>query len=402
MLRWKERKFFWVSAVALPLRIPKNYEKARGTLLKPVDWILAPWRLFFDKFDLRNYDYRHNFDLGRGKEMNLRLSGFAKYCWAVLAYVLFVILFGAFVRATGSGAGCGAHWPLCNGEVIPRPQQIETYIELTHRVTSGLSIPLIIGLLIAAWRKFPAGSPLRVTSALAMVFIVTESLVGAGLVLFELVADNDSVARAIWMMAHLLNTFLLVASITLTAWWATVGRPERSRVDMLTRGLLIAGCAGILLLGMSGAVTALGDTLYPSASLSEGIADDFSPTAHWLIQLRVLHPGIAAGVGIFLFLATGWIRRRFDHPRVAAATNALFGLYAAQLVLGIINVALLAPVWMQLVHLLAANLVWIAFILLSAIVLGTAVAPADSLARGGDHAVHDRVHQAEEVGKLEI
>ena len=257
---------------------------------------------------------------------------------------------------------------------------------------------LIAALIVMAWRRYPAGSPIRLTAALTGVFIITESLVGAGLVLFELVADNDSVARALWMMAHLANTFILVALLTLTAWWATTGAPEKTRADGLTRGLLAAGTAAILVLGMSGAVTALGDTLYPSASLAEGIAEDFSPTAHWLVQLRVLHPAIAAGVGIFLYLVTLWIRRRFDYPRAVTATNILFGLYAAQLVLGVINVALLAPVWMQIVHLLAANLVWIAFSLLSAIVLGTAVTAADGAARSGDHAVHDGVHQAEKVG----
>lgn len=329
--------------------------------------------------------------------MQLRLSGFAKYSWVVLVYVLFVVLFGAFVRATGSGAGCGAHWPLCNGDLVPRPQRIETVIELTHRVTSGLTIPLIIGMVIAAWRRFPAGSPVRLTSALTVVFIITESLVGAGLVLFELVAHNDSVARAFWMMAHLINTFLLVAFITLTAWWASTGAPQKSGVSGLTRALLLVGGAAILLLGMSGAVTALGDTLYPSTSVTQGLADDFSPTAHWLIQLRVLHPAIAATIGVFLFLVTGWVRRKYDHPRVVTATNVLFGLYAAQLLLGVINVALLAPVWMQLVHLLAANLVWIAYILLSAILLGSAVVPAGSAARNSDHPIHDGVHQAKEV-----
>ncbi len=333
-----------------------------------------------------------------GCGMKFGLSPFAKYTWGVLVYILLVVLFGAFVRATGSGAGCGAHWPLCNGELIHRPQQIETVIELTHRVTSGFTIPLIIGLLVWAWRKFPAGSPIRLTSALTMFFIITESLVGAGLVLFELVADNDSIARAFWMMAHLINTFLLVACLTLTAWWASTGMPRPTGAGGITRGLLIAGGAAILLLGMSGAVTALGDTLYPSTSLAEGIREDFSPTAHWLIQLRILHPGIAAVVGGFLFLVTAWVRRKFTHAEVTFFTNLLFGLYALQMVLGIINVALLAPVWMQIVHLLAANLVWITFILLSAVVLGSAVLAADSAASRGDHNVHNRVHQAEEIG----
>lgn len=302
--------------------------------------------------------------------MDAKAAKFARYAWGVLAYTIFVILFGAFVRASGSGAGCGAHWPLCNGEVIPRPERIETIIELTHRVTSGLTIPLIVVLVVWAWRLFQKGSPIRVTSALTFFFIITESLVGAGLVLFELVADNESVARAIWMMAHLINTFLLVANLVVTAWWASTGVPERMRLHGLSGGLLVIGGLAILLLGASGAVTALGDTLYPSNSLAEGVAQDFSPNAPWLIQLRIFHPGIAVSVGIYLFLSTVWVRRQHQIQRVETLTNVLFGLYITQIILGVINVALLAPIWMQIVHLLASNLVWMAFVLLSAVVFG--------------------------------
>ncbi|MFN8454080.1 MAG: COX15/CtaA family protein [Anaerolineae bacterium] len=78
----------------------------------------------------------------------VKLDRFAKYVWTVLAYNLAVILWGAFVRASGSGAGCGSHWPLCNGEVIPRTPQMETLVEFTHRLTSGLALLLVIGLTI--------------------------------------------------------------------------------------------------------------------------------------------------------------------------------------------------------------------------------------------------------------
>lgn len=302
--------------------------------------------------------------------MNLKLTKFARYAWGVLAYNILVILFGAYVRASGSGAGCGAHWPLCNGQVIPRPERIETIIELTHRVTSGLTIPLILILVVWAWRLYQKGSPIRTSSVLVVLFIVIESLVGAGLVLFELVADNESVARAIWMMAHLVNTFLLVSMLVVTAWWASTAVPERLHLHGVTGVLLILGGLAILLLGASGAVTALGDTLYPSSSLTEGVAQDFSPTAPWLIQLRVFHPAIAVTVGIYLFLSTIWVRRRVPLPQVETLTNILFVLYVTQIILGIINVALLAPIWMQIVHLFASNLIWMTFVVLSTVVFG--------------------------------
>ncbi len=297
------------------------------------------------------------------------LDRFQKFTWFTLGYNILVVLFGAFVRATGSGAGCGAHWPLCNGVVIPRPERIETIIEFTHRITSGLTLILVVLLVVWTWRKYAAGSMLRQTVGFALFFTITEALVGAGLVLFRLVADNDSVARAVSVMVHLVNTFLLIASLALTAWYATTKDMSPIRVRGLSGTLVVIGSASLLFLGASGAITALGDTLFPSTSLAEGIQNDFSPTAHYLIQMRVYHPAIAVSIGFYLFGVTWYLRRVFSDQRIHLMTNVLFGLYISQILIGIVNVALLAPVWIQIIHLLNSNLVWIAFVLLSREVL---------------------------------
>ncbi|HRO25313.1 MAG TPA: COX15/CtaA family protein, partial [Promineifilum sp.] len=157
-------------------------------------------------------------------------ANFARYAWFVLTFLILVILWGAFVRATGSGAGCGSHWPLCNGVVVPREPRIETLIELTHRVTSALSGVLVLAMLFWAFRLFPKGHIVRKAAAWSTVFIITEGLVGAGLVLFEWVAHNQSVRRAISMAVHLVNTFLLLAAVALTAWWAGAGSDYRLRL----------------------------------------------------------------------------------------------------------------------------------------------------------------------------
>jgi heme A synthase len=319
------------------------------------------------------------------------MGKFAKYVWAVLAYTVLVILYGAFVRATGSGAGCGAHWPLCNGQVIPRAEQVETLIEFVHRLTSGVTLPLVIILFIWARRLYAKSSLIRVSSGASVFFTITEALVGAGLVLFGLVADNDSVARAISMVVHLVNTFLLVGALGLTALWATRGEPGRLRFANLNGLLLGIGLLGMLILGASGAVTALGDTLFPaSGPLSEEIRKDFSPTAHYLLRLRVFHPGIAVGVGIYLGMVTAWIRRKYaaeNNNALETVTSAFFWLYGLQIVLGVINVALFAPVWMQIIHLLVTNLIWISYILMTGLVLGNLTASVS------DHALHDPVGQ---------
>lgn len=296
----------------------------------------------------------------------MKRTKFASFVWFVLAYNVLVILWGAYVRATGSGAGCGSHWPLCNGEVLPRAPQLETMIEFTHRLSSGLAFLLVLVLFIWTWRAYPKGASVRLGAALSMFFIITEALVGAGLVLFEWVAHDASVGRVISMGVHLVNTFLLLASLTLTAWWASVG----GRLQLLGRGrivwLLGLGFLGMLLLGVSGAVTALGDTLFPADSLVQGMAQDFSPAAHSLVRLRVWHPVIAVLVSAYLIGMAGWIGRGVPGLHQRRFTVLLVGLLVIQLLAGLINLLLLAPVWMQIIHLLLADLVWITLVLLAA------------------------------------
>ncbi len=241
---------------------------------------------------------------------------------------------------------------------------------------------LVLGLLFWAFRLFPRGHIVRRAAVLATVFIITEGAVGAGLVLFEWVAGNQSVARAVSMAVHLVNTFLLLAAVALTAWWAGAASGKEIMADFRLRlrghgragWLLLGGLALMILLGASGAVTALGDTLFPGGSLAEGISQDFLPTAHFLVRLRIYHPILAVLTGIYLFLAG---------PRIAVARPGVGALVfsratqiivVTQIVAGFMNVLLNVPIWMQLVHLLLADLLWIAVVLLGAAVLSEPVA----------------------------
>lgn len=299
------------------------------------------------------------------------------FSWFTLVYTLGVVLWGAFVRATGSGAGCGDHWPACNGEVVPRAPNVQTLIEYTHRVTSGLALVLALTLCVWGLRAHEKKHPVRRAAVFSLVFMLTEAAVGAGLVLFKMVAHNESIARAFWMATHLLNTFLLVGAMTLTAWWA--GGRERwvLRRQGLTGALVGGSLLGLLVLGVSGAVAALGDTLFPASSLTEGWAQDLSPTAHLLLRLRVLHPVLAAIIGAGVVFSAAMVARLRPSPAVRQAALQLGVLYALQVVAGAMNVVLLAPVWMQLVHLLLADMVWVVLIRLSAAGLALGARRAD-------------------------
>lgn len=304
----------------------------------------------------------------------MRLSRFA---WAVLACNLAVVLWGAIVRATGSGAGCGAHWPLCNGEVLPRGATFETIVEWSHRASSGAALLLVLALVVATFRSRPAGSPARLGAALSGLLILTEAAVGAGLVLFRLVADNASMARAMFMAVHLVNTFLLLAALALTAHWAGGRAPLRLRGGGSTLVLALAALGGTLVVGISGAVAALGDTLFPAESLAQGLTLDLSPTSHLLIRLRLLHPTFAFVVAALLLLVAFRLPDRAASPaRAQRWATALIAFTLLQVVAGVANVALLAPVWMQIVHLLLADLVWLSAVLLTAEALAARQEPA--------------------------
>lgn len=296
----------------------------------------------------------------------------AKFAWFVVGYNILVILWGAFVRASGSGAGCGEHWPLCNGEVVPLNPGIERAIEFTHRVMSGIDLPLVLLLAFFVWRAFPWGR-VRYAALTSVFFLITEALVGALLVREGLVANDRSPDRALWVAMHLFNTFLLLAAMTLTAWWIEHPNALHWRGRPLTLVALGIALVGVLLTGMSGAVTALGDTLFPASSLAEGLLQDVDPASHFLIQLRVIHPLIAIGVGIYILCLTIFLTNP-PFPTTRRLALILRFLVVSQLILGVINVALLVPLWAQITHLLFADLVWLALLLFSVALLSAAPA----------------------------
>ncbi len=287
---------------------------------------------------------------------------FANYTWGVLGLNILVILWGAFVRATGSGAGCGAHWPTCDGQVMPRPESTEMFVEFTHRLTSGVALLAVIGLLIWAWRAWPAGHRVRKGAVASMVLIIVEALVGAALVVFEWVAYDTSLARPFVVAIHLINTFLLLGAITFTGWWASGGAPVRWRGQGRLGWVLGSAAVGLLILGASGAVTALGDTLV----LAAGLRPEDSPLVAQLVELRIYHPLIAFATMGLVWLVWLVAKSRNPSPLLNRTGMYLVVTFVVQLLLGGLNVALKAPVWLQLVHLLVADIIWILFVLLAA------------------------------------
>jgi heme A synthase len=285
----------------------------------------------------------------------LAVTALRRYAWFVLGFNVVVIVLGALVRATGSGAGCGRSWPTCDGQIVPELEGATT-IEYAHRLVSGIALLLVLALAIAVWRSVPKGGSARLGAGLSLVAIVGEALIGAMIVLAEWVADDTSVARAVSVPLHLVNTLFLLAALSLTIFWLGDGRRLDFRRDRVVTRTVVLGGLALVALAATGAVTALADTLFPKTS-----GADISGESHFLTDLRIVHPVLAVTVATI-----GWwlSSRRTDPP--GPWGRRLFALVAAMMVSGLLNVALGVPVWMQLVHLALADALWVAYVFASA------------------------------------
>ena len=294
----------------------------------------------------------------------------------MLIYFIAVILWGTVTRATGAGDGCGNHWPLCNGTVIQHSPRIDTVIEFTHRVTSGISFFSVVGLMLWTFASTVRGHLARAASVAAVAFTLVEAVLGALLVKLGLTAQSHSPLRAPYLALHLTNTLLLLAALAMTA--HMLGRRRgflRRDLKIVAPAGAISGLVVVLVVGVTGSLAALGDTLFPAASLGAALAEDFSHTiagrSAWLVRWRWTHPTVAFLACIFLI----WIltraarrptrdeKRTWDNRGLSALVLVLL---AGQYVLGVLDVVLLAPVWLQIAHLLGADALWIGLVILTA------------------------------------
>lgn len=290
-----------------------------------------------------------------------------RFAWAVLAYFIVVILWGGLVRATGSGAGCGDHWPLCNGTVIQHSPRVDTLIEFGHRITSALSFFSAIGLLLWTFAGTVRGHLARHAAVAAVVLTLIEAILGALLVKLGLTAQSQSPLRAPYLALHLANTLLLLGALTLTAHLLSRSCGYlRSQVRLVAPIRASIGIVVVLVVGVTGSLAALGDTLFPAESLATAFTQDFTAHSAWLVRWRWTHPTIAFLASVFLIwlMVRAAQRTAYWDNRPLSATVLI--LLAAQYILGVLDVVLLAPIALQTAHLLGADLLWAALVVLTA------------------------------------
>lgn len=290
-----------------------------------------------------------------------------RFAWAVLVYFIAVILWGGLVRATGSGAGCGDHWPLCNGTVVQRAPRIDTIIEFTHRFTSGISFFSAVALLVWTFLGTAKGHLARAASVAAVAFTLVEAILGALLVKLGLTAQSQSPLRAPYLALHLTNTLLLLAALTLAA--HLLGRTHgftRQTIRLAAPGGAVAAILVVMAVGVTGSLAALGDTLFPASSLGAALTQDFSAASGWLVRWRWTHPAVAFLACVFLIWLLVRASRARGHWNNRRLSGLILVLLAAQYALGVLDVVLLAPTWLQIAHLLGADVLWAALVVLAA------------------------------------
>jgi len=290
-----------------------------------------------------------------------------RFSWGVLVYFIAVILWGTLVRATGSGAGCGNHWPLCNGTVLQHSARLDTMIEFTHRITSGISFFSVVGLLWWTFAGTVRGHLARAAAVASVVFTLIEAIVGALLVKLGLTAQSQSPLRPAYLALHLANTLLLLAALTLTAHLLSRGKGFlRSTIRLATPFGAIATVVVVMIVGVTGSLAALGDTLFPATSLGNALVQDFSATSGWLVRWRWTHPTVAFFASIFLIWLLVRASQNSEHWDNRELSAQVLLLLAAVYTLGVLDVVLLAPLWVQVAHLLAADLLWVSLVVLTA------------------------------------
>jgi heme A synthase len=293
---------------------------------------------------------------------------FSWVAWATVVFNLAVIAGGTIVRATGSGDGCGETWPKCGDQFVPPNATVETLIEFSHRVSSfmaGLGVAAVF--FLALW-VFKKGHIVRRIAFIAAVLLIVEALLGAALVLYGWVDDDTSIGRMFAVALHLTNTFLLLGALSLTAWWGSGHAAPDFAANREKLRWLIIGASTILLLGATGALNAIGDAVFPPDVVSSGLVEKFGPGAPLLLQLRVIHPAIAVVGGIFV----AWIAMRLSNEasdRTKRLSFAVTLIVFSQMFIGVANIFLLTPLFMQVTHLMIADALWIVFVLFGATVM---------------------------------
>ncbi|MEZ5305964.1 MAG: COX15/CtaA family protein [Pyrinomonadaceae bacterium] len=297
----------------------------------------------------------------------MKSEKYAKLVWFSLVFNVIVVVWGVFLRASKSGDGCGKFWLTCQGEVIPSAPEFKTVIEFSHRLMSGLDFFLMLAVFLIAVLYFKKDRQIIAFASLAFLLIITEAAIGAGLVLTGNVATTHTDSRPLWAVGHLINTFLLLGSISVLGALLSSGKRFAGKASARVRLFAFVGTLLLLFVGVTGAVAALTNMLYPSDSVIEALLRDFDPASAFILRIRILHPIGAVITAVFVGFLAGWFKSAHEGSKEIGFWSGIVTLsLVLQVILGGTTILLGAPIVLQLAHLILADAVWIGWIMLCA------------------------------------
>ena len=274
-----------------------------------------------------------------------------------LVVSVFSIIAGAIVRATGSGDGCGASWPTCNGDIIPELDTPSELIEFSHRSVSGVLLIITLIIFVKSFKDEVPTLQKKIIWSLTF-FVLLEALIGAVIVIYEWVGMNSSVPRIIAVPLHLVNTFGLLGAYTLL--FHLTRNSKTTLNNFFDRGFKI-GLFLFLLSGATGSIAALADVIFPSESFITGLAEDFDTNSEVLTRLRILHPIVASALSLYLYSEANRLQNEYQ-----VITKNIKLLILLGVLLGVSNVISNIILPLSILHLLMADLLWILYVYKSA------------------------------------
>ncbi len=277
-----------------------------------------------------------------------KMAAFAGF----LIFLVFdLMLLGAGVRAQDAGLAC-PDWPLCFGQVIP-DLHLKVWLEFIHRVVAGVVFILYVIFLVRIYRKYSEDGTLKFLGLLGLLILFSQVIMG-GLTVLKLLAAGIVTTHLALATIYLGLLYLMKERIHEheQGWWSRSGR---------VRWILLVPVVFVmaqLLLG--GAV---------AASYAGKVCLDFPkclgqwiPTLQGQIGLQVIHrlgAYTVFTVSLMFLLASrgrGWGATLT--PRLKRLFGVFFGLVVLQIGVGVASLKLLIPVWITIVHLAVALLLF--------------------------------------------
>ena len=281
-----------------------------------------------------------------------------RLAWAGAVLAVGLVVLGGVVRITGSGMGCGDHWPRCNGEWFP-PLDLPTAIEIGHRWAAVLVSLFVVATFAVAWLRHRREPELFRPAALAVILLVAQVLLGAVTVKLELPASV--------VIVHLMNAMLLVGALVVTALRARPGglppRPVRRHAAHRLVHLAAGAGLAVILLGASVANMNAGWSCrgFPFCE-GAGLLPPAVPLGplHWTHRVAAY-----AFLAIIAVLTVRVGRRREEElGPLRTAAYAVLALTLMQIVVAATMVLHLLPPSLRAAHLALGTLLWVALIVL--------------------------------------